>query len=69
MILFHGSPVIVKEPSLEKGKPYNDYGRGFYCTEHVELAKEWACASGGPQCGMAHQRGGLHEIRRMGERP
>ena len=30
MILFHGSPVIVKEPSLEKGKPYNDYGQGFY---------------------------------------
>lgn len=26
-----------------KGKAYNDYGRGFYCTEHLELAKEWAC--------------------------
>ena len=28
---------------LGKGKPYNDYGQGFYCTEHPELAKEWAC--------------------------
>lgn len=24
---------------------HNDYGRGFYCTENIELAKEWACAS------------------------
>ena len=29
-----------------EGKSHNDYGRGFYCTEHVELAKEWACATG-----------------------
>lgn len=21
----------------------NDYGSGFYCTEEIELAKEWAC--------------------------
>ena len=46
MILFHGSPVIVKEPSLEKGKPYNDYGQGFYCTQDIDLAKEWACKEG-----------------------
>lgn len=19
------------------------YGRGFYCSEHIELAKEWSC--------------------------
>lgn len=25
------------------GKAHNDYGRGFYCTELIELAKEWAC--------------------------
>jgi hypothetical protein len=24
---------------------HNDYGRGFYCTQNIELAKEWACAS------------------------
>ena len=22
----------------------NDYGRGFYCTEKIDLAKEWAVA-------------------------
>ncbi|MDR2610256.1 MAG: DUF3990 domain-containing protein [Clostridiales Family XIII bacterium] len=43
VILFHGSSVIVEKPLLTKGKPNNDYGRGFYCTENVELAREWAC--------------------------
>ena len=42
-ILYHGSPDIIQTPVLGKGKPYNDYGQGFYCTEHPELAKEWAC--------------------------
>lgn len=43
IILYHGSPVIIEKPLFGKGKAYNDYGRGFYCTEHLELAKEWAC--------------------------
>lgn len=41
-VLYHGSSVIVEKPEYGKGKPYNDYGRGFYCTRHIELAKEWA---------------------------
>lgn len=44
LILYHGSPVIVEHPAFGKGKAYNDYGVGFYCTEHIELAKEWACS-------------------------
>ncbi len=43
MIIYHGSPQIVKQPELGKGKSYNDYGQGFYCTESLDLAKEWAC--------------------------
>lgn len=43
MILYHGSAEIVEKPVWGKGKIYNDYGRGFYCTEHLELAREWAC--------------------------
>lgn len=43
MIIYHGSPQIVKHPELGKGKPYNDYGQGFYCTKSLDLAKEWAC--------------------------
>lgn len=43
--IYHGSVNIVKQPLFGEGKIYNDYGRGFYCTQHVELAKEWACSA------------------------
>lgn len=46
LILYHGSPDIIEKPIYGKGKTYNDYGRGFYCTEHLELALEWACTEG-----------------------
>ena len=46
LILYHGSPQILERPMFGKGKIYNDYGRGFYCTEQLELAKEWACGEG-----------------------
>lgn len=46
LVLYHGSPDIIEKPAFGKGKAYNDYGRGFYCTEHIELAKEWACTEG-----------------------
>ena len=34
----------MEKPEYAKGARNNDYGRGFYCTEEIELAKEWACA-------------------------
>ena len=40
--LYHGSDVIVGQPEYGKGKLNNDYGRGFYCTEDINLAREWA---------------------------
>ncbi len=40
-IIYHGSKDIIKRPVYGKGKTYNDYGLGFYCTENLELAKEW----------------------------
>ena len=43
MQIYHGSSFVVEKPELSKGKKSNDYGRGFYCTEDVEMAKEWAC--------------------------
>lgn len=46
LILYHGSPTILQKPIFGAGKSYNDYGLGFYCTEHIELAKEWACNEG-----------------------
>ena len=43
MIIYHGSKDIIEKPEFGKGNAKNDYGLGFYCTENVELAKEWAC--------------------------
>ncbi|MGI6137293.1 MAG: DUF3990 domain-containing protein [Clostridiales bacterium] len=43
-ILYHGSVNIVGQPIWGKGKTYNDYGLGFYCTKNLEIAREWACA-------------------------
>lgn len=48
MKVFHGSSVEIPKPLLGKGKPNNDYGRGFYCTEDIEMAREWACKGNGP---------------------
>lgn len=45
VILYHGSENIVT-PKYGDGKLTNDYGQGFYCTESLELAEEWACSHG-----------------------
>lgn len=45
MIIYHGSNDIIEKPEFGKGNKKNDYGLGFYCTENVELAKEWACSN------------------------
>ena len=47
--IYHGSTKIIERPEFGKGNLRNDYGLGFYCTEDLELAKEWACGdnSGG----------------------
>lgn len=44
MKLWHGSQKIIETPQLGLGKVHNDYGQGFYCTESLDLAKEWACS-------------------------
>ena len=46
MTIYHGSQNKISAPIFGQGKTYNDYGQGFYCTENIELAKEWACAEG-----------------------
>ncbi|MCD8097894.1 MAG: DUF3990 domain-containing protein [Lachnospiraceae bacterium] len=40
-VLYHGSSHIVRQPQFGYGKAYNDYGLGFYCTDSLEMAKEW----------------------------
>lgn len=40
--IYHGSEFIIQKPEFGKGKLHNDYGRGFYCTEDIDLAREWS---------------------------
>ena len=42
--LYHGSPNIIEHPKFGYGKSYNDYGLGFYCTDSLEMAKEWGAS-------------------------
>ena len=42
LVLYHGSPHIVKRPVFGEGKKWNDYGQGFYTTENIDMAREWA---------------------------
>ncbi len=39
--IYHGSSNIIEKPLFGYGKRYNDYGLGFYCTDSLEMAKEW----------------------------
>lgn len=41
--LLHGSNHIIEKPDINIGNEKNDYGKGFYCTRQLEMAKEWAC--------------------------
>lgn len=41
--LFHGTDHIIEVPVIGAGNPHNDYGKGFYCTQAEDMAREWAC--------------------------
>lgn len=45
--IYHGSSHIIEKPQYGYGKPYNDYGLGFYCTEDASMAKEWGATFNG----------------------
>lgn len=40
--LYHGTPDKLVVPKYGGGDEKHDYGKGFYLTENIELAKEWA---------------------------
>lgn len=46
IIIYHGSQQIRENPTYGIGNPKNDYGLAFYCTENLELAKEWGVEDG-----------------------
>ena len=41
MILYHGSNVEVRKPSLRRSRKKTDFGRGFYTTTQKEQAEHW----------------------------
>lgn len=45
MKIYHGSTKIIEKPTFGMENPNNDYGLGFYCTETIDLAREWACSA------------------------
>lgn len=45
LVIYHGSKDIIEKPYYHGGKAEKDYGFGFYCTESLELAKEWSCSN------------------------
>lgn len=55
MRLYHGSPNKVIVPQYGLGEEKHDYGKGFYLTENVELAKEWAVCRPDEINGWVHQ--------------
>ncbi|MCR5330867.1 MAG: DUF3990 domain-containing protein [Lachnospiraceae bacterium] len=46
MIIYHGSDHIIQKPEFHAGNRHNDYGYGFYCTEHEDTAREWSVSAG-----------------------
>lgn len=55
MILFHGSPNKIVVPTYGMGEEKHDYGQGFYLTESIDLAKEWAVCRPNEAIGYVHQ--------------
>jgi hypothetical protein len=43
IMLYHGTSERDFKPRFGGGRGYHDYGDGFYTTEDIEAAKEWAC--------------------------
>lgn len=55
VILFHGTSNKVVVPTFGCGEDKHDYGRGFYLTENIELAKEWAVCKPNEINGWVHK--------------
>lgn len=55
IILFHGTANKVVVPTYGLGNDKHDYGKGFYLTENIELAKEWAVCRPDETNGYVHK--------------
>lgn len=55
LILFHGTVEKAVVPTFGLGNDKHDYGKGFYLTERIELAKEWAVCKPNDTNGWVHK--------------
>lgn len=55
ILIYHGSPNKIVTPAFGLGNDKHDYGRGFYLTENLELAKEWAVCRPDENAGFVHK--------------
>lgn len=53
--LFHGTPDKIVVPTYGLGEKRHDYGMGFYLTDNIDLAKEWAVCRPNAKNGWVHQ--------------
>lgn len=53
--LYHGTPDKIVAPIFGGGNDKHDYGRGFYLTENIQLAKEWAVCRPNDENGWVHK--------------
>lgn len=53
--LFHGTPDKIVVPTYGFGEKRHDYGIGFYLTDNIDLAKEWAVCRPNEKNGWVHQ--------------
>lgn len=53
--LYHGTVDKIVNPTYGKGEKKHDYGQGFYLTENINLAKEWAVCKPTNLNGFVHQ--------------
>ncbi|WP_318361966.1 DUF3990 domain-containing protein [uncultured Agathobaculum sp.] len=55
IILYHGTPNKIVTPRFCGRDEKHDYGKGFYLTESIELAKEWAVCRSNDANGWVHK--------------
>ncbi len=55
IILYHGTSDKTVVPTYGLGEDKHDYGRGFYLTENINLAKEWAVCVPNQENGWVHK--------------
>ena len=55
LILFHGTSEKIVVPTYGEGEKKHDYGQGFYLTESIDLAKEWAVCRPNEESGWVHK--------------